>query len=262
MSEDIDRNAVAQRLAAVRARVGHAAEAAGRDPASIRLVAVTKGHAVAAVETAAALGLLDVGESRVQEAESKRSAFGGRGVRWHMVGHLQRNKARAAASLFDTIHSVDSTALAIALARHRRGVATPLPVFIEVELTGIPGRSGVAPDGAPALLEELRGLAELQAVGLMTIAPPAGPAAAADCFARLRALRDALVDRHGVALDGLSMGMSDDFEIAIAHGSTHIRLGRVLFGDPLAGDHEDHGYPEPTVIDSTGTSPVPPGRHG
>lgn len=263
MSEDVPANAVAERLAVVRGRVKRAAEAAGRDPGSIQLVAVTKGHTVAAVETAASLGLLDIGESRVQEAKAKRSAFHGGEVRWHMIGHLQRNKARAAASLFDTVHSVDSAALAADLARHRRGATTPLRVFIEVELTGIPGRSGVASAGAPALLEELRSLAELEAAGLMTIAPPAAPVAAADCFARLRALRDALVEQTGMALDGLSMGMSDDFEIAIAHGSTHIRLGRVLFGDPPSrGDGDVRGYPEPTVIDSSGTKPLPPSRHG
>ncbi|WP_337314022.1 YggS family pyridoxal phosphate-dependent enzyme [Candidatus Aeolococcus gillhamiae] len=224
---------VAERLEKVRDRVRRAAAAAGRDPAGIRLLAVTKGHSVDAVATAASLGLRDIGESRVQEAQGKRSAFAGGDVTWHMIGHLQRNKARAAATLFDVVHSVDGIALAAALARHRTGAPTPLRVFVEVELTGIAGRTGATPDETPALLDELCALAELEVAGLMTIAPPGAPELADDCFARLRDLRDALRDRQGMTLDGLSMGMSDDFEIAIAHGATVIRLGRVLFGNGL-----------------------------
>jgi pyridoxal phosphate enzyme (YggS family) len=225
---------VAERLESVRARVRRAADAAGRDPASVLLLAVTKGHTVDVVETAISLGLCDIGESRVQEAQAKKSAFAGGTVRWHMVGHVQRNKARAAASLFDIVHSLDSVELAWALARHRDG-STPLRAFIEVELTGIPGRTGVAPGDAPALLDEVYKLPTLDAVGLMTVAPPGGPDVAADCFTRLRGLRDTLRERSGVTLNGLSMGMSDDFEVAIAQGATVIRLGRVLFGPGLRG---------------------------
>ena len=217
-------------------RVRRAAAAAGRDAAGIELLAVTKGHGVEAVGTAASLGLRDIGESRVQEAQTKRSAFTAGGVTWHMIGHLQRNKARAAASVFDVVHSVDSAAIASALARHRSGAPTPMRVFVEVELTGIAGRTGATPAEMPALLGEVRGLRELEVAGLMTIAPPGAPDRAAQCFAQLRALRDELRDRQGMALDGLSMGMSDDFEIAIAHGATVLRLGRALFGDvPAAG---------------------------
>ncbi len=214
-------------------RIRGAAAAAGRDPAGIRLLAVTKGHGVETVVTAASLGLRDIGENRVQEAQGKRSAFAGDDVTWHMIGHLQRNKARAAATLFDVVHSVDSIALARALARHRSGAPTPLRVFVEVELTGIAGRAGATPDETPALVDELGALADLDLAGLMTVAPPGAPELADDCFARLRALRDALRDRQNMTLDGLSMGMSDDFEIAIAHGATEIRLGRVLFGNGL-----------------------------
>jgi PLP dependent protein len=224
-------DALAERLELVRGRVRRAAETAGRDPSSITLLAVTKGHAVDAVEAAVSLGLRDIGESRVQEAQAKRSALAGSEVRWHMIGTLQRNKARVAASVFDVVHSVDSVALGSLLAHRRSGASTSLRVYIEVELTGIAGRGGVGANGVAALFDELRKLAELEVIGLMTIAPPGPAEAAAACFARLRELRDALRDRHGVALDGLSMGMSDDFEIAIAHGATVIRLGRVLFGD-------------------------------
>ncbi|MDQ6855882.1 MAG: YggS family pyridoxal phosphate-dependent enzyme [Candidatus Dormibacteraeota bacterium] len=223
---------VTKRLESIQARVTRAAEDAGRDPASIGVLAVTKGHAVEAVAIAVQLGLRDVGESRVQEAEAKRAAYAGAPLSWHMIGHLQRNKARAAASLFDTVHSVDSLPLAAALARHRDTDAARLRVFVEVELTGIPTRSGVTPEDAPALLTELRAMPRLEVDGLMTIAPPGPPEVVAECFARLRDLRGTLADRDGIAGLGLSMGMSSDFEVAIAHGATVIRLGRALFGAP------------------------------
>jgi pyridoxal phosphate enzyme (YggS family) len=226
---------LAERLTSVRERIGRAARRAGRDPAGVRLLAVTKGQGPDTVEAALALGLHDIGESRVQEAQAKQAAVTSAGARWHMVGHVQRNKARSAASLFDTVHSLDSAALATALAAARPDGTAPLGVFIEVELTGIPGRSGVAPDQAPALLAEVRRLPALRALGLMTIAPPGSATAAAACFARLRALRDRLRDDSGVVLEELSMGMSDDFEVAIAEGATVLRLGRVLFGERMAG---------------------------
>jgi pyridoxal phosphate enzyme (YggS family) len=230
-----DANLLAERLVAVRERVRRAARAAGRDPEAVRLLAVTKGHPAGAIEAAVSLGLRDIGESRVQEATAKRAAITAPGLSWHMVGHVQRNKARAAAALFDTVHSVDSAALAGDLARHRDARMARLRAFIEVELTGLPGRTGVEPAEAAALLDAVRDLAELEVVGLMTVAPPGPPEVAGDCFARLRSLRDDLRGSHGVPLDELSMGMSDDFEVAITHGATVIRLGRALFGDRPPG---------------------------
>jgi pyridoxal phosphate enzyme (YggS family) len=221
---------LAERLASIRGRMARAAEAAGRDPGAIRLLAVTKGHPPGAVEAAVALGLRDIGESRVQEASAKRATVDAPGVSWHMVGHLQRNKARAAAALFDTVHSVDSAALAGELARHRHPDAPRLHVFIEVELTGLPRRTGVEPAQAGGLLDAVRDVAGLELVGLMTIAPPGAPDVAGRHFARLRDLRDTLRESHGMALDELSMGMSADFEIAIAQGATIVRVGRALFG--------------------------------
>ncbi len=221
---------LAERLASVGERVRRAAEDAGRDPSTVQLLVVTKGQPLVAVEAALAVGLHDIGESRVKEAQAKREALAASNARWHMIGHLQRNKARAAAALFDTVQSVDSAALAAALDRHR-AAGPPLRVFIEVELTGLAARTGVAADEAPSLLGELLTLGAVEPVGLMTIAPAGSPEAAADCFARLRDLRDRLRQSHGAALPDLSMGMSDDFEIAIAQGATVIRLGRVLFGD-------------------------------
>lgn len=222
---------LASRLERVRERVRHAAARAGRDPATVRVVAVTKGHGAAAIGAALDAGVGDIAESRVQEAEAKRAELGDRAATWHMVGHLQRNKARAAAAIFDVVHSIDSAQLATALDQHRGGTAPRLRVLIEVDLTAIEGRTGVPAGAAPALLSTLAGLAALEVVGLMTIAPPGSPEAARDCFARLRELRDRLRDDLGFPLPELSMGMSDDFEIAIAEGSTMVRLGRVLFGD-------------------------------
>jgi pyridoxal phosphate enzyme (YggS family) len=222
---------LASRLQQVRGRVRHAAERAGRDPATVRVVAVTKGHSAAAIVAALGAGVSDIAESRVQEAEAKRAELGDRAVTWHMVGHVQRNKARAAAAIFDVVHSIDSAQLATAVDRHRGGAAPRVRVLIEVDLTAIQGRSGVPADAASALLSALRELPRLETVGLMTIAPPGSPDAARDCFARLRGLRDRLCDDQGFPLPELSMGMSDDFEIAVAEGSTMVRLGRVLFGD-------------------------------
>jgi PLP dependent protein len=227
---------VAHRLASISRGVESAARRAGRDPAAVRLVAVTKGHPAGAIEAAASLGLRDIGESRVQEALAKSEAVGRRGLDWHMIGHLQRNKAKQAAALFDTVHSVDSVTLAADLARHRDLLGgSRLRVLIEVELSGLPGRAGVLPAEAAGLVAAARDLAALDVVGLMTIAPPGPPEAAERCFSTLRDLRDAIRARHGIELDELSMGMSDDFEVAVAQGATIIRLGRALFGDPSAG---------------------------
>ncbi len=228
---ELTADVVTERLETVRGRVARASEAAGRDPASVRILAVTKGHPVDAVLIAQGLKLRDIGESRVQEAQAKRSALPGADLSWHMIGHLQRNKARVAASLFDTVHSVDSVALATALARHRTDLPSPLRVYVEVELTGLAGRTGILPAAAAVVLAELRSLPGLTVVGLMTIAPPGAAEVAADCFGRLRTLRDAVSERTGMQLEGLSMGMSGDFEVAIANGATVIRLGHALFGD-------------------------------
>ncbi|HEX4578766.1 MAG TPA: YggS family pyridoxal phosphate-dependent enzyme [Candidatus Dormibacteraeota bacterium] len=228
MSDD---EGLASRLDQVRARVRRAAERAGRDPRGVRILAVTKAHPAAAIDAALRAGIADIGESRVQEAMAKQSELPGRMATWHMIGHVQRNKARAAAAIFDVVHSVDSARLGSALERYRAPADHPLTVLIEVELTGIPGRSGVSADVAPALLAELRRLPRLEPVGLMTIAPPGSQDRARDCFARLRALRDRLSGDQSLSLPELSMGMSDDFEVAVAEGSTMVRLGRVLFGD-------------------------------
>ena len=208
-----------------------AAESAGRDPASVLLIAVSKGFGPDRVDAAIAAGATDLGENRVQETESKRAAVGGV-ARWHLIGHLQTNKAPRAASLFDVVQSVDSPRVVAALAAARDEAHRPLDVLIEVELTGIVTRTGVPAAGVEELAQCILERPALRLRGLMTIAAPVSdPGDAAPYFRRLRTLRDSLAQRLEVTLPELSMGMSDDFEVAIAEGATMVRLGRAVFGD-------------------------------
>ena len=216
-------------VAVVRERVRAAAERSGRDPATILLVAVTKGVDVAHIEEAIAAGVRDIGENRVQEAVSKRAELAG-GVRWHLVGHLQTNKARRAAELFDTVHSVDSLRVAQALSAGRPHHLSALETLVEVELTGISGRTGAPPSELANLVRGVSGLPAIRLTGLMTIAPPSpDPSAARPWFARLRRHRDELEQETGIALPQMSMGMSDDFETAVEEGATMVRVGRAIF---------------------------------
>ena len=220
---------IAERLAAVRVRIAVAAERAGRDPASVRVIAVTKTVPPERIAEAVAAGITEVGENRVQEARLKQ-AGAPPGLRWHLIGHLQRNKAALAAQLFDTVHSLDSGALVDAVGGHRDPARDPIVALVEVDFTGIAARSGVPPEDAASVLQAVVGEPGLRAAGLMTIAPFGDPVAARACFRRLRELRDRLEAELGTGLPELSMGMSDDFEAAIAEGATMVRLGRVLFG--------------------------------
>lgn len=214
-----------------RRRIASAAERAGRDPAAIRLVAVTKGVEAERVSAAIEAGITDVGENRVQEAAAKREAVHA-DARWHLIGHLQTNKATRAAEIFDVVHSIDSGRVAGALSAHHRPHRGPLRVLIEVELTEIPGRTGMAPDAVESLLRAITRMDGLAIEGLMTIAPPVNdPAGAAPYFRRLRELRDELTDSLMLPLPELSMGMSDDFEVAIGEGATMVRIGRAIFGE-------------------------------
>ncbi len=237
--------ALAVALARVRERIARAADAAGRDPADVRLIAVTKTHPAALVAEARALGLTEFGENRVQEALAKFAPPGTApaddriaraGCVLHLIGTLQRNKARPAAGFFDLIQSVDRPALVTALERARAAEAPagpPLPVLVEVNISGEPSKTGAAPADVPALAALLQDCPHLAPRGLMTIAAPglAEPALRRQ-FAAVRALRDQLAAAYpGAGWTALSMGMSDDFEAAIREGATMIRLGRVLFGE-------------------------------
>ena len=189
------------------------------------LVAVTKGFDASTVRVAFDYGIRDFGENRVQEAEEKIGQLSDLkpDITWHMVGHLQSNKAKIAVELFDIIHSVDSIKLAEILSR--RGEKT-LPVLLQVNVSGEAPKSGFAVDEVTKAVEEIRRLPSLNVIGLMTIAPlVAAPEEARPVFRKLRMLRDSL------GLEHLSMGMTDDFEVAIEEGATILRIGRAIFGD-------------------------------
>ena len=222
---------IAAHLSEVRSRIVQAASRAHRPPDSVRLVLASKTQPSEALAAAYQAGAREFGENYVQEAAPKHAALAAmRDIRWHMIGHLQSNKARAALEIFHLIQTLDSPRLAAAL--HRIRPAPPMPVLIEVNLGGETSKSGVAPDGIEALIDAVRGKVEV--TGLMTIPPPAAnPEAARPYFARLRELRDRLAAACGLALSELSMGMTEDFEVAIEEGATIVRVGRAVFGARL-----------------------------
>jgi pyridoxal phosphate enzyme (YggS family) len=222
---------VAARLAEVRRRIAAAATAAGRDPAGVTLVAVGKTFPAAAVQAAVAAGVTDLGENRVQEAATKRPHV--TGGRWHLIGPLQRNKARTALEVFDVVHTLDRPELAerLELLLAESWPQRSLPVLLEVNLGDEPQKAGVQPAAAAALLRHLLACSHLEARGLMAIPPwREEPEASRPYFRALRELRDRLEAEVGVPLPELSMGMSHDFELAIAEGATMVRVGTAVFG--------------------------------
>ncbi|MGQ0383303.1 MAG: YggS family pyridoxal phosphate-dependent enzyme [Gammaproteobacteria bacterium] len=217
-------------LARVRERIAGAARKACRDPASVTLIGVAKSQSAASIAQAVAGGLADVGENYVQEAAQHAAALGDRTLRWHFIGALQANKTRAVAERFDWVHTVDRLKIAERLSAQRPPGMAPLSVCIQVRLGGESTKSGVEPAALPALAAAVARLPRLRLRGLMAL-PPAEtePARQRRWFRELRLLRDELT-REGLALDALSMGMSDDFEAAITEGATHVRIGTALFG--------------------------------
>jgi pyridoxal phosphate enzyme (YggS family) len=214
---------IADRVADVRQRVQRAAKRAGRSPADVTIVAVSKGFPPSAIEEAAAAGIAHLGENRVQEAADKITGLGSLSVTWHLVGHLQTNKAKTALELFDIIHSVDSLHLAEVLS-HR--AQRPLPVLLEVNVTGEASKFGFSSGEVAAAAQAIARLPRLDLRGLMTVAPfVSDPETVRPVFRELRRLRDAL------GLRELSMGMTDDFEVAIEEGATLVRIGRAIFGE-------------------------------
>jgi pyridoxal phosphate enzyme (YggS family) len=225
---------VANRLARVRARITAAALRSERDPSDVRLIAVSKGMPAARVDAAIDAGVEDIGENRIQEAADKQREVRN-AARWHLIGHLQTNKAARAAALFDFVHSVDSLRVADALSTHRPPGRDPIGVLLEVELTGLPTRYGVAESDVEAVVQQLVNVPAIHLMGLMTIAPFSDdPEDARASFVRLRHIRDHMEHATGWALPELSMGMSNDFEIAIEEGATMVRVGRAIFGEPVA----------------------------
>jgi PLP dependent protein len=223
-----DTTEIATRLREVRDRIAEAAARSGRKAEAIRLVLASKTQPAEALAAAYDAGARDFGENYVQEAVAKRSALSERSnLRWHLIGNLQSNKARLAVATFDLIHTLERTSLAVALQRIRS--TPPIPVLIEVNIGGEASKSGVAPTGAEALINEVRDRVAIE--GLMTVPPAsANPAAARRWFAEMRELRDRLTLATGLALGDLSMGMTDDYEAAIAEGATIVRVGRGVFG--------------------------------
>ncbi len=212
-------------LARIQERIAAAARRAGRDPARITLVAASKTVPPEGVVAAAAAGLRVFGENRIQEAQPKMAALASltarAGLRWHFIGHLQTNKAKAATA-FDMIESVDSLHLAEALAQR---LTAPLPILLEVNMTGETSKAGLPPDAVVATVEAIRALPHLRVEGLMTMAPEsADPETARPVFRALRELGDR------VGLTTLSMGMTNDFEVAVEEGATLVRIGRAIFG--------------------------------
>ena len=217
---------IAENLARVRERLDRACQKAGRLPEEITLVAVAKGVGPEMISQAHSLGIRHFGENRVQEAQEKISALKPLDITWHMVGHLQTNKAKLALELFHAIDSVDSLPLARALSRK---APAPLPILLEVNVSGEATKFGFLSEALPLALQEIARLPNLEVRGLMTVAPLVkDPQEVRPIFSRLRGLAQAL------GLKELSMGMSDDFEVAIEEGATQVRLGRAIFG-PRAG---------------------------
>ncbi|PYO76657.1 MAG: YggS family pyridoxal phosphate-dependent enzyme [Gemmatimonadetes bacterium] len=221
--------ALAERLAHVRAEVARRQAAAGR-AAPVTIVAVTKGFGLEAVEAALDAGLTNLGENRVQEALAKVDSAPGRRATWHLIGHLQRNKAKHVPGRFALVHSVDSIALADELDGRAASHGVTQRVLLQVNVAGETQKSGCAPGEVPAVAHHATALPHLALEGLMTIAPfTDDEAVQRRTFRGLRTLRDALQE-EGLWLPTLSMGMSADYGIAVEEGATVIRLGTVLFG--------------------------------
>jgi PLP dependent protein len=230
-----EKSQIAENLARIRERVAHAARRAGRRVEDVTIVAVSKTFPFEAIRAGYEAGLRHFGENRVQEWESKQERVADLEATWHLIGHLQSNKARRAATLFDRVDSVDSLGLAqkldAAVAESDAAKGRPLRVLIEVSLGGEATKSGVAEADLAALAESVAGLANLELLGLMTIPPFLDdPERVRPYFSKLRELREDLARSIGLPLPVLSMGMSHDFEIAVEEGATEIRIGTALFG--------------------------------
>ena len=226
---------LAARLAGVRARIVAAARKSGRQPDDVTLIAISKTHPASAVKALIELGTVDVGENRVQEAEEKVNEIGRDRARWHLVGHLQANKARRAVNIFEVIHSLDSVDLARRLDRlcieeNRES----LPLLIQVDLGHEETKSGIDESELTHLVDSLGPLTRLKLIGLMTLPPFFDdPEQSRPFFRRLRELRDELGQKgaFGERKGELSMGMTHDFEVAIEEGATMVRIGTAIFGE-------------------------------
>ena len=227
-------NTIQTRLAALLARIQSAAAAAGRPGDGIRLVAVSKTFPCEAIRQAIAAGVSDIGENYIQEARNKFEALQGTAVKWHFIGRLQTNKAKQAVRMFDLIHTLDSYKLALELDRYARRLHKIQPVLIQVNVAGEATKAGVAPEEALSLVRQAAALENIAVKGLMTMPPYFNaPEKVRPFFAALRQLRDRI--RHeeiaNIGMEELSMGMTGDFEAAVAEGATLVRIGTAVFGE-------------------------------
>src|SRR5438552_687566 len=219
---------LAARLEAVRQTIARSAERAGRDPSEVVLVTVTKGFPVARIREALTAGLRILGENRVQEALPKMDEIGPANIDWHLVGHLQTNKIKFLEGRFQMVQSVDSAGLAEALDRR---LQSALDVLVEVNVAEESQKTGALPADLPAIARTVAAASHLRLRGLMTVAPMVSDAEQVrPIFRRLRSLRDQTSHELGMPLPVLSMGMTDDYPVAVEEGATMLRLGRALFG--------------------------------
>jgi pyridoxal phosphate enzyme (YggS family) len=237
----IPREAIQRNLACVRDSIAKAAQKSGRDPNAIKLIAVTKYVGLPEIEALYAMGVRDFGESRIQDAEKKARALHLEGIRWHLIGHLQTNKADKAVEIFSTIHSIDSARVAQALEKESgksKAATTPLPCLIEVNVAGEANKYGLKPDLSEieAALRVCAGLKHLSVRGLMCMAPYADnpEPTSRPVFRRLRELMGEINSKqiYPQPLTELSMGMTQDYTIAIEEGATMVRIGSALFENP------------------------------
>lgn len=225
------------RLEDVRGRIARAAARARRDPSRIRLIAVSKTFDAEHVRAAAQAGQIDFGENKVQEAQRKRAQTADLPITWHLIGHLQSNKARKAAAAFDVIHSIDDASLVRSIEEAASAAGRTVELLVQVDLAGEPTKHGAREEELPAIFEAAKGCAAVRLSGLMVL-PPATehPETSRRWFRELRDVRDRLLAR-GVAaamLAELSMGMSRDYEIAVEEGATLVRVGTAIFGSRSA----------------------------
>jgi PLP dependent protein len=229
----LDPAAVRARLVDVRERIARAADRAGRDPFQVRLIAVSKTFGADAVRIVASDGQIDFGENKLQEAQQKRQELADLSLRWHLLGHLQSNKARKAAVEFDVIHSIDSVPLLQRVDEAATAANRPVELLIQVDLAGEQTKHGAAAPELMPILEAARRASHATVIGLMLLPPAVNdPESARPWFRKLHVLRDTLVAR-GVPADmlkELSMGMSHDFEVAVEEGATFVRVGTAIFG--------------------------------
>lgn len=232
-TDSADAAGIAGRLAQIQSRIAAACQRAGRSPSDVLLIGVSKTHPAPALEAAFRAGLRSFGENRVQEAAGKAPGLTHLEIDWHLIGPLQTNKVKAALDVFRTVHSVDRPRIAEALEREAAARGLRIPALLEINLGGEESKHGFSPEDLAETVRPLAAYEHLRISGLMAIPPPgASPEDSRPWFQRLRALRDDLAGRpEWTGFPGwLSMGMSDDFEVAVEEGATHVRVGTALFG--------------------------------